>query len=76
MHIHDVFYPFEYPREWIYKGRSWNEDYLLRAYLCFNNRVTITWFNSYLHQHHHTAVAAALPLWAHNTGGSIWLETV
>jgi len=24
IHFHDVFYPFEYPKEWIYEGRAWN----------------------------------------------------
>jgi hypothetical protein len=76
IHLHDIFYPFEYPREWIYAGRSWTEDYLLRAYLSQNERVRINWFNSYLHQFHHAAVSAAMPLWSRNTGGSIWLETV
>ncbi|MCW2523986.1 MAG: hypothetical protein JWO63_2321 [Frankiales bacterium] len=76
IHVHDVFYPFEYPRDWVYDGRSWSEDYLLRAYLSQNERVRITWFNSYLNQFHHGAVSAAMPLWARNTGGSIYLETV
>ncbi len=25
IHFHDIFYPFEYPKQWIYEGRSWNE---------------------------------------------------
>ena len=37
VHIHDVFYPFEYPRAWIVdENRSWNEAYLLRAFLHSN----------------------------------------
>jgi hypothetical protein len=76
VHLHDIFYPFEYPRDWVFDGRSWNEDYLLRAYLCNNDKIRINWFNSYLNQFHHAAVSAAMPLWARNTGGSIWLETV
>ena len=26
IHVHDVFFPFEYPKEWVYEGRNWNED--------------------------------------------------
>jgi hypothetical protein len=33
VHIHDIFYPFEYPRQWIDHGRAWNEMYLLRTFL-------------------------------------------
>ena len=36
VHFHDIFYPFEYPREWIYEGRAWNEAYMLRAFLMYN----------------------------------------
>ena len=28
IHFHDIFYPFEYPKEWVYQGRAWNEAYL------------------------------------------------
>jgi len=34
VHVHDVFLPDEYPPEWVLdEGRSWNEQYLLRALL-------------------------------------------
>lgn len=25
IHIHHMFFPFEYPKDWIYEGRNWNE---------------------------------------------------
>ena len=37
IHFHDVFYPFEYPKKWVYKGFNWNEDYFLRAFMMHNN---------------------------------------
>lgn len=46
VHIHDVHYPFEYPREWVYAGRAWNETYLLRAFLQYNNSFQIVLFNA------------------------------
>ena len=33
VHLHDIFYPFEYPKQWVYQGRAWNEAYLARAFL-------------------------------------------
>ena len=33
VHFHDVFWPFEYPKEWFLAGRAWNEAYYLRAFL-------------------------------------------
>ena len=74
VHIHDVFWPFEYPEEWVFEGRAWNEDYVLRALLVENQHLRIRWFNDYLRQHHAEAVSAAMPLWARQTGASIYLE--
>jgi hypothetical protein len=37
VHIHDIFIPYEYPRNWIRSARFyWNEQYLLNAFLLFN----------------------------------------
>ena len=74
VHFHDVFYPFEYPREWVYRGRAWNENYLLRAFLMFNGAFEVVLFNSYLAHFHLDAVRAVMPLWAERPGGSLWLR--
>lgn len=73
VHVHDIFYPFEYPRAWVYEGRGWNEAYLLRAFLAFNDRYRVLFFNSFLERFHRNRVAAAMPLWDRNPGGSLWL---
>ena len=39
IHIHDMFWPFEYPRSWIEEGRVWTEAYLLHAFLLVQSRV-------------------------------------
>src|ERR1041385_6152966 len=36
IHVHDIHWPFEYPTASIRKGLAWNEAYLLRAFLLFN----------------------------------------
>ena len=41
VHIHDVFWPFDYPASWIERGWAWNEAYLLRAFLAFNSKFEI-----------------------------------
>lgn len=39
VHIHDIFLPFEYPKQWVIDGRrSWNEQYVLRALLMGSRR--------------------------------------
>jgi hypothetical protein len=75
VHFHDIFFPFQYPPEWVYDGRYWNETYLLRCLLTDNRRLRITWWNNYLAKRHKDIVSRLLPGWERNTGGSIWLET-
>ncbi len=41
IHVHDVFSGFEYPEKWLREGRSWNEAYILRAFLMFNSAFSI-----------------------------------
>lgn len=41
IHFHDIPFPFEYPEKWIYEGRNWNEVYIIRAFLQYNNAFRI-----------------------------------
>ena len=77
VHFHDVFYPFEYPREWVEaRGYYWNEAYLLRAFLQFNGAFRIRIWNEFLGRFQADALRAAMPLCMKNTGGSLWIERV
>jgi hypothetical protein len=76
IHIHDILYPFEYHREWVYEGRAWNEAYLLRAFLEFNSQFEIVLFNTYMHHFYRDWFRQHMPLCLKNTGGSIWLKRV
>jgi hypothetical protein len=67
-----VFFPFEYPKEWVFMGRNWNEDYFLKEFLMYNNEFEIKLFSQYLHKHH-GKVFAEMPLSYKNTGGNLWL---
>jgi len=60
VHIHDIFLPAEYPRNWVLKEyRFWNEQYLLQAFLTFNNQFETLLANSYLHLKHAALLTAA-----------------
>lgn len=72
--FHDVFYPFEYPQDWIFNGRSWTEAYLLRAFLQFNNSFDIELFPNYLVRFHEDFFKQHMPLCLKDSGGSIWLR--
>ena len=74
IHFHDIFYPFEYPLDWVYEGRAWNETYLLRAFLQYNDRFQIQLCNTFIDWFHKEKYFREMPLVAKNTGGSIWLK--
>ncbi|MEA2165286.1 MAG: hypothetical protein QOK37_3413 [Thermoanaerobaculia bacterium] len=73
IHFHDVFYPFEYPKEWVYEGRAWNEDYILRAFLEFNDSFEIVLFGTWLAQFQRDLLDELMPMTRENPGGSLWL---
>ena len=73
VHLHDIFWPFEYPEFWFAEGRAWNEAYLVRAFLQFNDRFVILLFNDYLRIHHAQAVRDTFPLARERSGASLWL---
>ena len=53
VHVHDIFSPAEYPREWVLGDyRFWNEQYLLCAFLSFNSAFEVLWAGSYMHLKH------------------------
>jgi len=75
VHVHDIFLPFEYRRDWVLdEFRFWNEQYLLQAFLTFNSEFEVLLANSYLNHYHQEDLKAAfrnLPSWA---GGSFWMR--
>ncbi len=76
IHFHDIFYPFDYPLEWVEEGRGWNEAYVLRAFLEYNDNFEIVLFNDLLYRRFSERIAHDFPLWARNPGGSLWLRKV
>jgi len=73
IHVHDIFHPFEYPKEWVYDGRNWNEAYLLRAFLSHNPDYEILLFSHYLHTRH-PDIFKNMPLAYKNQGGNLWIR--
>lgn len=73
IHFHDIFYPFEYPKEWVFSGINWNENYILKAFLMYNNDFEIKLFSDYLHRHHKDCFNA-MPLTYKNSGGNLWIQ--
>ncbi len=73
IHFHDIFFPFEYPREWILR-RGWNEAYILRSFLMYNNTFGIIAFANFLQYMHEEWLKSNMPLCLRNTASSIWIQ--
>jgi hypothetical protein len=74
IHFHDIFYPFEYPKNWVYEGRAWSEAYLLRAFLQYNSAFSVVFMNTFMEHFHESLFQEKMPLCLKNTGGSIWIR--
>ncbi|MGB8651650.1 MAG: class I SAM-dependent methyltransferase [Mycobacteriales bacterium] len=72
VHVHDVFWPFEYPDGWLREGRDWTEAYLLHAFLSHNHAWQIELNGSWLWQHD----KSLFPATATSPPGSLWLRRV
>lgn len=73
IHFHDIYYPFEYPKSLVYAGYTFNEAYVLRAFLTFNIEFKIVLFNTFLEEFHQGFFEENMPLCLLNRGASLWI---
>jgi predicted O-methyltransferase YrrM len=79
VHLHDVFLPAEYPRKWLEEYRYfWTEQYLLQAFLAFNDAFEVLWAGHYLHLEHPDALREAFASYDADRAspGSFWFRRV
>jgi hypothetical protein len=77
VHIHDIFWPADYPDEWIFeRGQTWNEQYVLQAFLMYNDAFEVMICNNMLFQLRRDAIEklyGVSPETQHS-GVSVWLR--
>ena len=78
VHVHDIFLPAEYPKRWVVDGRFWDEQYLLQAFLAFNNSFEVLWAGHWMHLTHPEQLRAAFSTYdpAKAAPGSFWMRRV
>jgi hypothetical protein len=75
VHVHDIFLPFEYRRDWVLdEFRFWTEQYLLQAFLAFNSEFEVLLANYYLSHYHQQDLKAVFPDLPRWIGGSFWMR--
>jgi hypothetical protein len=78
VHVHDIFLPFEYPREWLEQRLYWNEQYVLAALVSHSRKFQVLAANHFLMREAidrlYRLSVPGIPL---KTGGaSFWMRTV
>ncbi len=77
IHIHDIFYPFEYPKEWLFDLRlNWNEIYTVHNFLLFNESFEIVFFSDYIQQKMRLAFDGVVSQFFKGRSGSLWIRKV
>jgi hypothetical protein len=79
IHLHDILFPGEYQKSWVVDRHIfWNEQYILMAFLAFNNAFNMLIPNQVFvsDQQLKKAFQAAFPYSPVAGGGSFWFERV
>ena len=71
VHIHDIFLPFEYPREWIIdNGWRMNEQYLVAGIVMHDPAIEVLWAGHYLQR----TRSELLPQFGRGRASSLWIR--
>lgn len=74
IHIHDIFFPKDYPRQWLLERlQSWNEQFVLQAFLMHNSAYRIEIANAFIAHQREAEIrelyGSIQPFW----GASFWM---
>lgn len=76
IHFHDIFLPYDYPRQWVVDWRlAWAEQYLLQAFLAFNHEFEVVLPVYALARARPSVVSAHIPSFtADDRAGAFWIR--
>ena len=78
VHIHDIRFPYEYPKEWVIGARKyWTEQYLLHMFMAFNDSFEVVLASNFLCQEDRRLMASnfhALSESGRGWPGSFWIR--
>ncbi len=81
VHSHDIFSPAEYPKYCVLKQHIfWTEQYLLQAFLAFNDSFEVLWAGNYMHSEHLDDLKTSLSSYRLDKSwagpGSFWIRRI
>jgi len=76
IHIHDIFIPYDYPEKWVFENNMFfSEQYLVMAFLMFNNTFQIELAAQYLSQKYRERLNRFFPRFKpYFSPGSLWIK--
>ena len=73
VHVHDIYLPDDYHDRWVFgEGLSWNEQYVLQAFLMHNASYRVRLANHMLFRLREAEIGELYP--GSPEGGSLWME--
>lgn len=79
VHVHDIFFPSEYPEKTVRKDHIfWTEQYLLQAFLAFNDSFEVLWAGSYMRLKHDERLKEAFNSYSgqERAARSFWMRKI
>ena len=78
VHIHDIFSPKDYPKEWVLdQVKLWNEQYLLEAFLSNNDSWEVIGSLNLLHSTHFEKLKIVCPFLTRDRDpGSFYIKKI
>ncbi len=77
VHVHDIFFPHDYPVEWLINRRlALNEQYLLEAFLAFSTTFCVELANYWISLDHLERAAGLWPNDLNQRASSFWMRRV
>ncbi|MBI4947155.1 MAG: class I SAM-dependent methyltransferase [Bacteroidetes bacterium] len=78
IHIHDIFFPFQYPKVFFDDKRFWAEQYLVQAFLINNDAFEISWTSHYMHRKHTDLLKSSMNYYEPGMlfVSSLWLKKI
>ena len=75
-HVHDIFLPYQYPRQWIeVEKRAYTEQHLLHAFLAFNDRFEVVFPAHAIARKYPERVRAVIPSFHDGVNpGAFWIR--
>ena len=80
VHLHDCFMPWDYPEQWVFAGKGWNEQYMMQSFLVWNSAFEVLFGTHWMMRRHWDLLRRAFPDLVeedrHREGSSLWIRRV